>query len=213
MTEFLRFPKVVEFLVNQGIEDPVSPNASTAQQGDLLKYLPSKLAIDIEPARVAGSLGAVAATGYVAFNLYSSDVASWTIIMTLTGELKQVAPARSADAEGRVHWWCVVARAAVARARPLSAATTPSPPPPSPHTDPLPPARRARSPRALVGAPRFESRAAGSRTSTRTSCCWSTRPTTRPRGTRTSGTGATTRTRASAGARTCTAATTSSGAA
>ena len=141
MTEFLRFPKVVEFLVNQGIEDPVSPNASTAQQGDLLKYLPSKLAIDIEPARVAGSLGAVAATGYVAFNLYSSDVASWTIIMTLTGELKQVAPARSADAEGRVHWWCVVARAAVARARPLSAATTPSPPPPSPHTDPLPLAR------------------------------------------------------------------------
>ena len=121
MTEFLRFPKVVEFLVNQGIEDPVSPNASTAQQGDLLKYLPSKLAIDIEPARVAGSLGAVAATGYFAFNLYSSDVASWTIVMTLTGELKQVAPARSTDAEGRVHWWCVAGRWSLARAPALSA--------------------------------------------------------------------------------------------
>ena len=55
MTEFLRFPKVVEWLINQGVEDPVASNISKAQQGALLQYLPAKMTIDINPAAVAGS--------------------------------------------------------------------------------------------------------------------------------------------------------------
>ena len=38
--------------------------------------------------------------GLVAFNLYSANVVSWNVVMDLKGELRQVAPARSAEPFG-----------------------------------------------------------------------------------------------------------------
>ena len=42
MTEFLRFPSAVEYLVRQGFEDPVALAQTEAGRGRLLPYLPAR---------------------------------------------------------------------------------------------------------------------------------------------------------------------------
>ena len=104
MTEFLTFPKVVEFLVKQGIDDPVNTSATVAGQGALQQFLPAQFEIELETGAIAGSLGDSATRGFVAFNLYYENVASWMVVMDVRGKLHQVAPACSVESEGQAHF-------------------------------------------------------------------------------------------------------------
>ena len=81
-------------------------NASRSLEGTgrLTTYLPSRFEITFDAKAIAGSAGEAAAGGLVAFNLYSANVVSWNVVMDLKGELRQVAPARSVDAKGVVHY-------------------------------------------------------------------------------------------------------------
>ena len=84
MDDFLAFPAVVDWL-RRYVDDPVNASRSVEARGALLAYLPARLTIELDAAAVAGSLGRVAASGHVAFSLYLGTVASWTIVMTMTG--------------------------------------------------------------------------------------------------------------------------------
>ena len=110
MTEFLRFPKAVEYLVDQGFKDPMALAQTEAGRGRLLPYLPARFTIDMDARAVAGDLGNVATEGYLTFNIYTAhfndgfNTASWNVVMDLQGKLHQFSPARSVDAVGRVHF-------------------------------------------------------------------------------------------------------------
>ena len=104
MADFLRFPKVVEWLEKHNVPAPAPEDLTTAERGRLQAWLPSKFEIDVNPAAMSGSLGAQAGGGHLTFNVYQTLNASWTIVMKLDGELEQVAPARSVEAEQMVHW-------------------------------------------------------------------------------------------------------------
>ena len=104
LSAMLAFPKVVAFLARQGIADPVNASASDAGRERLLAYLPARLELELDTRAVAGSFGANAAGGYVAFNLYYEEVASWMVVASLRGELLQFAPALTADELGVGHF-------------------------------------------------------------------------------------------------------------
>ena len=105
MTEFLRFPLVVDWLRKQGVEERLlDSNATLAERGALLAYLPARFVVTMDARAVAGRLGSAAAGGYVAFSLFSGSTASWNIIMDLTGKLHQMSPARSVQSYGQQHW-------------------------------------------------------------------------------------------------------------
>ena len=90
MDAFLAFPAVVDWLKEQGIDDPVNSSATVEGHGKLLAYLPARLTIEFDSSAIAGSLGRVASTGYVAYSLYRGTTASWTIIMSTDGALQMI---------------------------------------------------------------------------------------------------------------------------
>ena len=99
MSDFLRFPKVVDHLVAKGVHDPLNANEST-----LLDYLPKRLTIDVDDDALRGDIGEDATGGYVAFNVYNGEAASWMVVMSTTGKLHQVSPGKSAGNVGEGHF-------------------------------------------------------------------------------------------------------------
>ena len=64
MTEFLRFPLVVDWLRKQGVEERLlNSSATLAERGALLAYLPSRFVVTMDARAVAGRLGSAAAGG------------------------------------------------------------------------------------------------------------------------------------------------------
>lgn len=104
MDAFLAFPAVVDWLKEQGIDDPVNSSATVEGHGKLLAYLPARLTIEFDSSAIAGSLGRVASTGYVAYSLYRGTTASWTIIMSTDGALQMISPGKNVNSQGISHF-------------------------------------------------------------------------------------------------------------
>ena len=98
---FLEFPSVAAWLKKHAanVTDPMRASAH-----DLTAYLPVRFTIDLDKRALAGSIGEAAAEGYVGFNMYFAERASWMVVMDYAGRLHQVAPAKSFDGQGAQHF-------------------------------------------------------------------------------------------------------------
>ena len=105
MSTFLAFDSVVDWMVHHTtFDDPVNTSKSAEGQAALLDYLPARLTIEFDAKAIAGSIGQVASGGYVAYSLYRSTTASWTIVMDMHGGIQQISPGKSVDTVGVAHF-------------------------------------------------------------------------------------------------------------
>ena len=89
MSELLEFAAVKEWLGSH-------MNArGPPHEAKLTDYLPARMVIEFDPTAMEGHVGHDASGGFVAFNLYNAELASWVIVMDMKGKIISIAPAAS----------------------------------------------------------------------------------------------------------------------